>query len=250
MQILFIDESGTPPAPDKTNNNPLFVLGGVIIPDDFWHRVKADLDGIKRKFDVTGEVKWRYFAPHHTKDNSLSHLDGTEKEALRSALYGVIRKYKSIKTICVITDTALAYSLPYINHEDDVYWFSYKVMTERFQYYLQDISRISGQKINGIVICDHRGPKDDKRLQELHARLLTGTHQAHSSYQNLVEGVFVAPSHLSVGIQFADMVAGAVLRKFKAGDTRFFEQIKDTFRKSESGRIEGYGVVKFPKKEG
>ena len=52
---------------------------------------------------------------------------------------------------------------------------------------------------------------------------------------------------MSVGIQFADMTAGAVLRKMK-GDERFFAEIKDTFRKSERGEIEGYGLVKFPKK--
>lgn len=43
------------------------------------------------------------------------------------------------------------------------------------------------------------------------------------------------------------MVGGAVLRRFKANDNRFFDQIKDTFRKSEAGRVEGYGLIKFPK---
>jgi hypothetical protein len=120
-------------------------------------------------------------------------------------------------------------------------------MTERFQYYLQDVSRVSGQKINGIIVCDHRAPKDDRRLQELHAKLLLGNHNASSSYKNLIEGVFISPSHLSIGIQFADMLAGAVLRKFSKNDSRFFDQIKDTFRKSEEGEIEGYGIIKFPK---
>lgn len=247
MQILFIDESGTPLAPGKHENSPFFVLGGIIIPDEFWHRVKADLDILKRKYNILGEIKWRYFAPHSRQDHSLSHLSGDEKETLRSSLYSIINKYKSVKTICVITDVEAAYKLNYIKDADDLYWFSYKAATERFQYYLQDISRISGQKINGLIVCDHRGPKDDKRLQELHAKLLGGHHHAHSSYPHLIEGVFVAPSHLSVGVQFADMVAGAVLRKTKNNDNRFFDQIKDTFRKSESGKVEGYGVIKFPK---
>lgn len=249
MQILFIDESGTPPPIDKVANCPLFVLGGVIIPDDFWHRIKADFDHIKKKYAIKGEIKWRYFAPHHRKEHSLSHLSATQKENLRTDMYSVISKYKSIKTICVITDVQQAYSLSYINNEDDVYWYSYKQITERFQYYLQDISRISGQKINGIIVCDHRAPQDDKRLQELHGKLLSGHSDAYSNYDHLVEGVFVAPSHLSVGIQFADMVAGAVLRHYQAKDSRFINQIKDTFRKSEQGSIEGYGIVKFPKKK-
>lgn len=250
MQILFIDESGTPPAPDKALNSPLFVLGGAIIPEELWHRVKADLDTLKRKYEVTGEIKWRYFAPAHpdAKKHALSHLSHSDKESLRTSLYDLLKKYKSIRTISIVTDVEAAYQLPYINSADDVYWYSYKQMAERFQYYLQDISQISGQKINGIIVCDHRAPKDDKRLQELHTKLLLGQHNANSSFNHLIEGVFIAPSHLSVGIQLADLVAGAVLRNFKEMDNRFFKQIEETIRKSVTGKIEGYGLIRFPKK--
>ncbi|WP_419713897.1 DUF3800 domain-containing protein [Sphingomonas sp. TX0543] len=250
MQMLFIDESGTPPPVDKVAGSPLFVLGGIIIPDRFWHQVKADLDLAKRDFGVGGEIKWRFFAPHHKKAHSISHLDGAHKETLRSRLFAIIRKYKSIKTMAVIVDSEAAYRLPYITGPDDLYWYAYKSMTERFQYYLQDITRIAGQPINGIIVCDHRGPDDDRRLQELHARLPEGHHDAHSNYKNLVEGLFIAPSHLSVGVQFADMVAGAVLRSRKSADNRFLAQIETTLRKSEAGQIQGYGLIDFPKRGG
>ena len=248
MQILFIDESGTPPPVDKVENSPLFVLGGAIIPDEFWHRVKADLDAAKREFGVKGEIKWRFFSPDNRKAHPMSHLDSAAKEALRSRVFGILSKYKSIRSMSVISDTAAAYALPYVNSPDDLFWYAYKTMTERFQYYLQDISRIAGQRINGIIVCDHRAPRDDRRLQELHSSLLLGRHDSHSNYANLIEGVFIAPSHLSVGIQLADMVGGAVLRHFKADDSRFFDQIAGTFRKSDKGQIEGYGLIDFPKR--
>jgi chromosome condensin MukBEF complex kleisin-like MukF subunit len=50
----------------------------------------------------------------------------------------------------------------YVKSADDLYWYSYKMLTERFQYYLQDLERVVGQKLNGMVVCDHRGPKDDE----------------------------------------------------------------------------------------
>ncbi|MDC1020000.1 DUF3800 domain-containing protein [Alphaproteobacteria bacterium] len=246
MHILFIDESGTPPSPDQKKNTPYFVLGGVIIPEQLWHDVKDDLDKIKNKYSIQGEIKWRFFAPNGKKENTLSALTPCEKESLRSELYSVLNKYKSIKTICVITDIQKAYNLKYVKSADDIYWLSYKRITERFQYYLQDISKVDRQKINGIVICDHRGPQDDKRLREVHAKLLDSKNPHYSSYLNLIEGVFIAPSHLSVGIQFADMVAGGMLRKTK-DDDRFFLQFKETLRTSNKGKIEGYGLVKFPK---
>ncbi|RYU61422.1 DUF3800 domain-containing protein [Methylolobus aquaticus] len=141
----------------------------------------------------------------------------------------------------------MSYRLPYIRTADDLYWYSYKQLTERFQYYLQDLERTVGQRVHGIVVCDHRAPKDDERLRELHHQLLAGAKTTASRYANLIEGLFIAPSHLSVGIQFADMVAGAVFRQFKAGDARFYSQIEPSFRRSPSGQIEGYGLVKFPK---
>lgn len=250
MQILFIDESGTPPPKDKIEHSPYFVLGGVVIPENFWHHVKNDMEAIKRRFNISGEIKWRYFAPSapDAKKHSLSHLPASDKEALRTQLYQVIQKYKSIKILSVVTNNKSAYEISYIHTPDDLFWYSYKQITERFQYYLQDISRISGEKTNGIIICDHRAPHDDKRLQELHARLLLGTKDSHSSYENLIEGVFIAPSHLNIGIQFADIVAGAVLRKFKNDDERYYAQIAQSFRQSTKGRIEGYGLVHYPKK--
>lgn len=250
MQILFIDESGTPPNKDNFNIEPWFVLGGVIIPEEYWHKIKNELEVVKKKYSITGEIKWRFFSPSKkdAKKNSMDHLSGIQKEELRTDLYNILNKYKSIKTIGVVTNTKEAYNLNYINTSDDLYWYTYKQITERFQYYLQDISRISGQKINGIIVCDHRAPKDDKRLQELHAKLLLGHKEAYSKYENLIEGVFIAPSHLSIGVQFADMIAGAVLRKFKANDERFYNQIFNTLRRSDKGKLDGYGLVVFPKK--
>lgn len=248
MQILFVDESGTPPPVARKETDPFFVLGGVVVPEDIWSKLDSDLKRLKARFRITGEIKWRYFAPEKEgHKHALSHLVYSEKEALRTELYKILCSYKSIRLICVATNVPLAYKLPYIQTADDLYWYSYKQLTERFQYYLQDLARTVGQRVNGIIVCDHRRPKDDERLRELHHKLLTGDKEVFSKYHNLIEGLFIAPSHFSVGIQFADMVAGAMFRHLKAKDDRFSKQISDSFRKSPVGKIEGYGLVKFPK---
>jgi hypothetical protein len=223
-------------------------LGGIVIPEDIWAKLAADLARLKAQYAIDGEIKWRYFAPDRGgKPHALSHLSAVERESLRTQLYQAVGKYKSVRLICVVSNTERAYGQPYIKTADDIYWYSYKQLTERFQYYLQDLERTVGQKLNGIVVCDHRGPKDDARLRELHHKLLNSDKGTISSYGNMVEGLFIAPSHLSVGIQFADMVAGAVFRVYKANDKRYAEQIKASFRTSPVGKVEGYGLVKFPK---
>lgn len=249
MQLFFIDESGTIPPASKIGTVTEFALGGIVIPEDLWHEIDKELAQLKKKYSVTGEIKWRYFASPkpNAPSHPLSHLDSRRKEALRVELYHLITKFKSIRLICAIVDVRKAYDLSYVNDQNDLYWYAYKQMTERFQYYLQDLSRTVGSKINGIIICDHRQPKEDDALRILHQKLLTGSRNNFSIYGNLIEGVFIAPSHLSVGIQFADLVGGAVFRKYARNDDRFFELIKNSFRKNSAGKIEGFGLIRWPK---
>ncbi len=246
MQILFLDESGTPPPND--NGVPYFVLGGVIIPDAVWRSLRNALDQTKAKYGIVGEIKWRYFAPNNDdQDNTLLHLDIPARNSFREDVYSLLTARRSIKALAVVSSVRACYAQPSINNDDDLYHFTYKPITERFQYYLQDLERESGQDMSGMIVCDHRGPRDDKRLQAMHQRLLNQNSDKYSSYPNLIEGLFIAPSHWSVGIQLADMVAGAVYRKFVANDSRFYDQIESAFRKSPGGKVEGYGLVKHPK---
>lgn len=249
MQVLFIDESGSPPPPERSHGAPCFVLGGLVVPEDLWGKLSDDLQRMKARFNVHGEIKWRYFAAQRpgASGHPLSHWSGDQKEELRANLYASLQRYKSLKIISVVAHAPSAYKLGYVNNADDLYWYSYKQLTERFQYYLQDLERTVGQRVHGIIVCDHRAPKDDERLRSLHAELLAGSRSAGARYQNLIEGLFIAPSHFSVGIQFGDMVAGAVFRKFRADDNRFFDQIEGLIRRSPTGELDGYGLVKFPK---
>lgn len=247
MQILFVDESGTPPSSVKAGQR-YFVLGGVIIPEGVWHRVAAELDGIRRRYRIDGEIKWRFFAPGNKDgDNSLAHLSPTERDTVRTEIFGILTARKAIKLLAVVTSVEAAFDLLSVNNADELYQLSYKPITERFQYFLQDMERDTGQSVNGIIVCDHRGPKDDKRLQELHQKLLHADGAYASAYKNLIEGLFIAPSHWSVGIQLADLVAGAVYRKFERGDPRFFDVIKDSFRIGPGGKLDGDGVIRVPK---
>ena len=111
---------------------------------------------------------------------------------------------------------------------------------------MQDLSRDSGVEFNGLVIIDNRLSCDDDRLRTLHYKLMVVNHEHYSNFNNLIEGLFIAPSHLSVGVQFADLVSGAVFRKFEKNDDKYYNQIKNSIR-NRDGNINGYGIVEFPK---
>lgn len=247
MQILFLDESGTIVAENKQHSK-YFAIGGVIIPEDYWHDIYKKLKEIKKIYKINSEIKWRFFSPHNNDDNNgLKHLSFEDKNKVRNKLYEIISSYKSVKIVSVITDIEMAYQLPYIKDKDDLYWYSYKQVIERFQYHLQDLSRETGTTFNGLVIIDNRLSCDDNRLRNLHHNLLVAERDNYSNFNNLVEGLFIAPSHLSVGIQLADIVAGAIYRKYEKKDDVFFDKIKTSIR-NKNGVVEGYGIVKFPKK--
>ncbi len=63
--------------------------------------------------------------------------------------------------------------------------------------------------------------------------------------ENILEGVFIVPSHFSTGIQLADMVAGSVYRWFAHNDDRFYKQVSGRVRTSPDGTTSGYGIVKL-----
>ncbi|MCA3750221.1 MAG: DUF3800 domain-containing protein [Phenylobacterium sp.] len=247
MHILFLDESGTAPRPQDKRPN-YFVVGGVIIPETAWHRMRDGLMGIKIRRKIRGEIKWRYFAPSNNDAmNPMRGMPTEERDAIRKEIYGLLASETAVRTLACVGSRQAAYDMSSVNSQDDFYHGTYKPVTERFQYHLQDLSRLTGTKQFGVVVGDHRGSGDDKRLRQHHEKLLHSSSEFTSKYENLVEGLFIHPSNLSVGIQLADMVAGAVWRKFEKNDERFYNLLEPSMRRRSTGEVEGFGLVKYPR---
>lgn len=250
MYLCFIDESGSPPKPNQLGRRPpYFVIAGVIIHEAQWHGISEELQALKarQEFRVRGEVKWRYFGPANTDaENSVAHLDQVARDAFRAAFYEIIAKRKAVKIIACVASAAAAYEQPYVTSQEDLYQMTYKPVSERFQYFLQDMERTVGSAQLGIMIADHRGKSQDEGLRYKHHRFVDGNAPVFSAYKNYVETIFMTPSHNSVGIQLADMVAGAIGRRFNSDDHHYFDQIEPSFRR-QGARVDGFGLVKFPK---
>jgi hypothetical protein len=175
-------------------------------------------------------------------------MDHAAKNLVRKDLIKIITSEASIRTLACVCSAAAAYEMPGNNTQENIYHGTFKPVTERFQYYLQDLSRAVGANQLGIVVADHRGNQDDKRLRSHHQKLLHSTADYISKYRNLVEGLFLEPSNLSIGIQLADLVAGSVWRKFERGDNTWHDLIEPSIRRSPAGHVDGHGVIKYPKR--
>lgn len=202
---------------------------------------------LKDKRNIRGEIKWRYFSPSNSDvRNPMRGLSADDRDALRVDIYRLIASESGVKTIACIGSREAGYALNNCNNQADFYHATFKPVTERFEYHLNDVRKVAGRREYGIVVGDHRGPGDDKRLRSYHERLLHSNGAGIIDYKNLIEGLFIHPSNLSIGIQLADMVAGAVWRKYERDDDRFYEMLKPSLRKDRQGREAGYGIVKFP----
>ena len=249
MLLCFVDESGTPPKPQKASAHRFFVIAGIIIHENQWSEIASEARRIcqSHRFRVSGEIKWRYFGAANTdRDNSVAHLNAAQRDEFRVQIFDVLTKRKSVRIVACVSDAIAAYKLPNVNDADDLYHHTYKPVSERFQYHLQDLSRTVGDKQLGIIIADHRSGDQDKALRRHHHSLLGGDAMHGSDYANFVETVFLTPSHLSVGIQLADMVAGAIGRAINSKDTKFARLLVPAFRRSPKGAIAGFGFVRFP----
>lgn len=247
MFLLFMDESGTPPKPGQ-ERPAYFVVGGIIVPEAVWPTLRDGLNGLKIRLKLRGELKWRYFSPDN-KDasNPMRHLAAAERNAVRSEIYKLIRSHRSVRSIACVVSSKAAYAMNSVDTQSDLYHLAYKGVTERFQYFLQDTSREIGTKQFGIVVCDHRGANDDRLLRQVHQKLLYSKGEFISNYKNLVEGLFLTPSHMSVGVQLADLVAGASWRKFERNDSSYYDEIEPSLRRGPGDQILGYGIVRSPK---
>lgn len=247
MHLLFIDESGTPPKPGD-DGQCYFVIGGLVIPEDRWSGMRGKLVGLKRRTGYRGEVKWRYFAPNNRQDeNPMREWTQDQRNTFRDEVFKIITDARSCKIIACVSETPTAYGLGNVNSQEDLYFRTYKPVTERFQYLLQDITRESGRDTMGLIVADHRGRDGDEKMRAQHERLVREEGKYTSSYSNFIESLFFVPSHMSVGVQLVDMVAGAIWRAQSHGDMTWFDRLKPSIRASARGDLDGYGIVRFPK---
>jgi hypothetical protein len=243
--FLFIDESGNANADaSKTAKSP-FVLGGIAIPADIWHDIDRELSAIKARYKVVDELKFSAFGKPPGLGGAVSHLGYEQRASLRVELCQVIARRNSIVIIAAIS-TAAQYALHgwYRKEQDGIYIGGLKVLSERFQYYLQDLSRATGSNYTGVLVCDARSRKGDQALREAFADLKKPGMAYTSNYDRIVEGLFLAESHLSMGLQLADIVAGAIARHEITSSDPWYALIESRIRRSPAGKTEGFGIVR------
>jgi hypothetical protein len=248
MYLCFIDESGHVPSQKRSDKVRFFVIAGLIMPEAQWQAISSEFEAAKRRFKVTGEIKWQYFGPDNTsKNNSLTHLTFEQKTKLRNSLISLVTKRKSCRIVATKTEMVKAWNLSYIKTKHGIYHYTYKQTLERINYFLQDISKSTGDFHRGLVVCDHRGPDDDKIFRDYHAVITEEDSKYTSNFGHFVERVMLTESHHSVGIQLVDLCAGAIGHAYNFDKMTWMDTLRGNIRAHPQKGIDGYGLVHWPK---
>jgi hypothetical protein len=115
-------------------------------------------------------------------------------------------------------------------------------LAERFQLLLAQADDV------GVIVVDSRFREDDARLRRFFADL-TQDGTPYSRLDRIVEGLFLGPSHYSIGLQCADLVC-AITAGAERGNGQARGYLKTLLPRfathPATGDLEGVGIKRFP----
>ena len=244
MKVLFLDESGDHNLSVIDPQYPMFVLGGVIVEQDY-------ADGVLTK--ALNEFKQTLFGRTdiilHTADiirnrNGFERLKEADFRArFLAGLNDLMRRLRYTVVACAIRkeDHLSRYGVAAL----DPYLLSLDVLVERFCF---DIGKRAG---GGVIVAEKRDPTLDRQLDLAWLNLkIQGTRfvQANHIGERVLGLNLRAKKDNIAGLQLADLVVSPIGRHLLGKpDREDWHIVAEKFRRSPNGRVDGYGLVVLPK---
>ena len=244
MKVLFLDESGDHNLTVIDPQYPIFVLGGVILDEEYaagpleyaLNEFKADL------FERTDIVL-------HTADitrnrNGFEDLsDGAFREIFYSRLNELMQNLSYSVIACVIRkkDYLSDYGLAAL----DPYLISLDVLVEIFCF---EVGNVRG---GGIIVAERRDPVLDQGLELAWTNLkIQGTRRIQGKViEERISSLDLRDKKDNIaGLQLADLVVSPVGRYLLGKPAKEdWEIVKRKLRRSPGGRVDNYGMVILPR---
>ena len=235
VHLLFLDESGR-----LDVGKGLFALGGIAVRDSDWPLLRVAWQDVLRNhgWPLDREVKW-----HGIRK-------GEVPDALADAVYEMLAVAPFTAYVTVLDLGLGAEIFPptehaYFRSPEDTYSTALMFLAERFHYLLQAEDDL------GIIVIDSRFHEQDARLRRFFGDL-TEEGTPYMRLERIVEGLFLGPSHYSIGLQCADLVVAATAaaeRGVGAGSGHLRKLLPRFARHPATGELAGVGLKRFPETE-
>lgn len=232
MHLLFLDESGS-----LEGNKGLFGLGGIVVRDSDWRTLRQLWQSVLQahNWPLDREVKW-----HGIRR-------GEVPDALADAVFAALASAPITCYVTVIDLAAGPLAFPpaeygYFRSPEDTYSTALMFLAERFDHFLQ------GEDDIGLIVVDSRFREDDARLRRFFSDL-TEEGTPYMALDRIIEGLFLGPSHYSIGLQCADLVVASTLaaQRGVGQGSGYFKKLRPRFAvHPATGQLAGVGVKRFP----
>lgn len=244
MKVMFLDESGDHNLSVIDPQYPLFVLGGVILEADYvreeltprFAAFKRMLFGDERVVLHTADIVRNRNGFERLKDCGFR----TEFYAQLNVLMATL-DYKVVA--CAIRkDLHLSrYGMAAL----DPYLMSLDLLVERF---CMDVGDVED---GGLIVAEKRGPTLDHELELAWLNLkIQGTRFVKAKHlERCIQGLSLKGKDAQLaGLELADLVVSPIGRHVLGKpDKDDYAIVERKFRRSPSGRVDGYGLVVLPK---
>jgi hypothetical protein len=227
VYLLFLDESG------QLSERRFFALGGIALRDRDWLPLR---DSWQHTLESHGwpldrEVKW-----HGIRT-------GTVPPPLADALVGSLAHAPFTAYVTLLDiELGLREAPEFFPDDETTYATGLMFLAERFQFLLSAADDL------GLIVVDSRFREDDARLRRFFADL-TKDGTPYSRLERIVEGLFLGPSHYSIGLQCADLVVAITAAAERGGGQArgYLRTLLPRFaRHPATGELEGVGIKRFP----
>lgn len=181
---IFCDESGLEVLSDS-DAHQYMVIGGIWIPADFRNTLKIQLQVIKERHEVLGEVKWKKVSPAYLP--------------LYTELINYFLHTPNIRFRAIVVESEKIDKVRF--NQNDAELSFYKFYYQLLHHWIFDFNEYN-------VFLDYKVNRDKKRLNTLHKAL------NNSNISSEIANVQALPSEQVLGIQLADILTGVVFSKF------------------------------------
>ena len=243
MKFLFLDESGDHNLIKIDMQYPIFVLGGIIIDDDYLSILNEKVDEFKLEVFGTRDIILHTADITRNKNGFERLIEKEFRENFYTKLNNLMDELNYTIVACVIRKDE--HFNKYGDSAIDPYLLSLNVIVEKFCLYLRHNKEL------GSIIAEKRDRTLDHELELswLNLKIRGTKHLKGSEIEDSIESLKLEHKHLNTNaLQIADLVVTPIGRYVLGKNLRKdFEIIKSKFLQL-SKQKEEFGLVVLPKK--
>ncbi len=227
MHLLFLDESG------KIDQGGLFALGGIAVRDSDWpHLRRLWQETLSAAgWPLDREIKW-----HGIRKGEVP--PALADEVFASLAAAPFTAYVTLLDL----ELGPEREPDFFGTPEDVYATGLMFLAERFHHLLDAEDDL------GLIVVDSRFREDDQPLRRFFADL-TKDGTPYMQLPRIIEGLFLGPSHYSIGLQCADLIVAMTANAERGpGQGRgYLKKLLPRFAvHPATGELEGVGLKRFP----